>query len=120
MYKTLAGIMKHIIFIFRFFQILGLLYLLLFVIYWFLDIMMSSYSGLFDFLYSTPIELTEKLLDAIGIKLTSEFAVLKPLTFISIILTFIVIIIYNFIFIPLDNILEFFVDKSYEKGEKGI
>lgn len=120
MYKFFAGIFHNIIYALKFVQILGLFYLLLFVIYWFLEIIMSSYAGMLDFIYTIPIELTEKLFDSFGIQLSSEYTVLKPMIFFSIVLTFVALLIYNFIFIPLDNILEYFIDKSYSKGERGI
>ena len=120
MYKFLANIMHNVVYVFRIIQILGLLYLLLFIIYWFLELIMSSYSGLLEFMYTPTVDLTEKLLSNFGVHLTSEYAILKPMIFFSIILTSFLLILYNFIFIPLDNILEFFVDKSYTKGERGI
>ena len=117
MYNFFALILKNINYAFKLIQILGFIYLIFFVIYWICEIMGLSFSGMLDFLYAIPIEMTENLFDNWGINLSSDFSLIKPTIFFSFILTFIAFLIYNLIFIPLGNVEEYFVNKSYEKNE---
>lgn len=117
MYKFIALIFKNINYVFKLIQILGIFYVTFFAIYWICEIMELSFSGMLDFLYVIPIEITENLLNTFNINLSSDFSLIKPEIFFALVLTVITFLIYNLIFFPLGNIEEYFVNKSYEKNE---
>ena len=117
MYKYLAKFVKILTKLFRFIQICFVVYFIMFLPYWGAQVVNSNFAYKFNWLFNIPTKITESLLLSFNWVPSKEFEVLHPLTFYSILLLFLFLIIFNFIFFPLDNIEKFFVEKSYDKGE---
>ena len=118
MYWYIGKFIKLITYAFRVFQVLGIIYFLVFVIFWFCSVAQLNFASTLAPAFSLPYEITTDILNKTGTHIDKDFRLFCPEIFLSMVLTFIVLIIYNFLFIPLGSIEKFFVEKSYDKGEK--
>ncbi len=118
MYTYLSKFMKYFTKGLRILQGIGVLYFILFFVYWIAKITHLSIAYSMEGLYSFPVNATESFLSAIHLTPSDDFSLLCPVIFIAIVFTFIFLVLFNFIFIPLGNIEKSFVEKSFDKGEK--
>ena len=118
MYWYIGKFIKLITYTFRVFQFLGIIYFILYVIFWFCAVAQIQFASILAPIFYMPYEITLDILNKTGIHIDKDFRLFCPEIFLSMILTFLVLIIYNFIFIPLGGIEKFFIEKSYDKGEK--
>lgn len=118
MYSILTKFMNFVTKILRVIQFLGLVYLIIFVICWGAQIMQFDLFYLFGDLYKYTIEFTHAILKVFGWTPSKYTMPFYPLTFYSIMLTFLILFLYNFAFILFARLEKFFIEKSYEKGEK--
>ena len=118
MYWYIGNFIKLITYAFRVIQVLGIIYFIFFVIFWFCSVAQLNFAYAMAPVYSVPYEITINIIKNIGLNIDKDFRLFCPEIFLSMIFTFIVLIVYNFIFIPLGSIEKFFIGKSYDKGEK--
>lgn len=119
MYSFFAKLWKLFVYIFRVFQVLGIVYFLLFVLVWFFAVAQSPVADTFWGLYKFPYDVTINIFKSFGYRFSSEYSLLRLDILASIFFTFIALLLYNFLFIPMGAIERFFIEKSYAKGEQG-
>lgn len=118
MYWKFSRFIKFLTFILRVIQILGFIYLLAYILYWFCAVARFTLSYYMSPFFELPQEITMNILYFFKVYINNDFSIFKPEIFISGIFTFLFLLLYNFIFIFIGNLERFFVEKSYEKGEK--
>ena len=118
MYSFLANLWKLFTHIFRVFQFLGAAYFILYIIYWLCAVGQASGIFIFSDFFKIPQEITYSILRLLNFRFSSEYSLLRFDILSSVFFTLIALLLYNLIFIPLDAVERFFVEKSFEKGEQ--
>ena len=117
MYRLLANFFKKINFVFKTLQVLFLIYFLLYIFYWFCEVGRFSLAYFFAPIYEIPYQFTKNIISHFGWNIGTHYPMLRTDILLSIFFVFIAMIIYNFIFFPIERIETFFVNKFYEKRE---
>lgn len=117
MYKFLIKIVKFIASIFRLIQVLGILYVVLHIIYWFMQLghVKSVFKYTEYFVYFQSI--TDSIINNLPALKNPEFELFYINTIINIAIDIFVLVIYNFIFFITDFIEEKLLARGYEIGE---
>ena len=119
MYTFLANIWKLITHAFRVFQFLGVIYFLFYIIFWLC--LVAQVPAIYNYseLFRIPQDITYAIFKFFGLRFSPDYTLLRLDVLTSVGLTFIALLIYNLIFIPLGAIERFFIEKSFNKGEQG-
>ena len=77
-----------------------------------------SLAYLFAPLFKLPQDFVNWIFVTYKWNIQSKFSIFLPKMFIACVLSLLILILSNFIFMILGSVERFFVEKSYEKGEK--
>lgn len=117
MYTLIAKFINFIKKIFKIIQVLGIVYFVVGIFYWFTEVGRFAIAGQLELFYEPVINLTHQIIKILHIKFIPELSLLQPDVFIAVIIIMLINILYNFIFIPIGAIEQHFVEKSYDKNE---
>ena len=117
MYLFLSKLVKLLIILLRFVEVVFLLYIFLYIFFWFCSVARLNIAFTLAPVFKIPYDITLDIIKSVGLVIDKRLELLQPEIFISVVLTFISLILYNFIFIPIGAIEKFFVERGYLKGE---
>ena len=114
----IAQIVNKIAYIFRVFQFLLMIYLIIDFIYWILAVGKFSFALFFKPLYVPVVNMVNGLAEIINWDIGEKFPMLHPEIFCTMFIILIALFISNYLFIFFGNLEKKYVEKSYDSGEK--
>ena len=114
MYWYVGLFVRFITFLLRVVQVFAVIYFFISIIFWFCAVAQLKIAYSMAPYYQVPVD----IIKGFHIQFDSALTVFHPEIFLAVILLFVFLLLYNLIFIPVGSIEKFFIERSYDKGEK--